>query len=135
MSEPRRRRRATKNAIATIRPALEPVRPPADATAHPESSAGATGATHVRLGTSQTNPFAQSSDVAQLVRHAPNAGAQANGSQSNGTPSSCSHVAPAAAQYAGPTPTLGPVQRLRAHIVPLPAPMHSPPGPQVPRHV
>jgi hypothetical protein len=84
---------------------------------------------------SQTKPFAQSEDDAHWLRHAPNAGSQRYGAQSKGTDSLTGHVAPGAVQYAGPTPCVGPTQRLRPHIVPAPAPMHAPPGPHVPRQV
>lgn len=102
---------------------------------HPlSSSAGGAIATQVLLGTSQTYPRAQSSLDTHAVLHAPNAGSQRYGPHSNGTASSVEHAPPGAEQNAGPTPLEGPVQRLRAHIVPLPAPMHCAPGPHVPTH-
>ena len=45
------------------------------------------------------------------------------------------HLPPGLGQYAGPMPVVGPVHRLRPHIVPVPEPMHSEPPLQVPRQV
>jgi hypothetical protein len=103
---------------------------------HPPSvddSAGLLG-TQLRLATSQTEPNAQSALSLQRARHTPNAGSQVYGAQSKGTTSSVAHAAPGAGQYAGPTPVVVVVQRLRAHIVPPTAPMHCPLPSQVPRH-
>jgi hypothetical protein len=98
-------------------------------------ASGVGAAMQVLLAVSQTKPFAQSFELAQVVRHAPNAGSQMNGEQSKGTASLALHFAPGDAQYAGPAPVDAVTQRLRAHIVPVPAPMHEPSPPHVPRQV
>jgi hypothetical protein len=54
--------------------------------------------TQVLLATSQTFPWAQSAELAQVERHAPKAGSQMYGAQSKGTASSVLQVAPGAAQ-------------------------------------
>ena len=65
---------------------------------HPPPSAGAAGGTQVLLAVSHAKPLTQSSVVAHALRHAPNAGSQTYGEQSNGTTPLTSHLPPGAGQ-------------------------------------
>jgi hypothetical protein len=60
------------------------------------------GAAHVLVATSQVAPPTQSLELAQVGLHAPNAGSQPYGAQSNAVAVLTGHDIPAATQNAGP---------------------------------
>lgn len=99
----------------------------------PPLSLSAVGAMH--FCSLQTKPPAQSLELLQVLRHAPNAGSHAYGPQSKGIALSLGHAAPGAVHTAGPRPVLELVHVLRAQSEPAVLPMHVPEGPHVPLQV
>ena len=122
-------------ALAPQRPVrVSHVKPAAQGAPIEQSRAPASRPSQTCVSWSQAKPNAQSTVVVQSVTQAPNAGAHANGPQSNGIAEALGHVAPGATQNAGPTPWLVSVQREGAHSAPPTSVVHSPAPLQVPEH-